>query len=152
MVSMAATYTHRNSLMTSDRPEKLPEGQDTETLTRALEMGAWSCLPMCYTFLSAPILNTNVYPQWQNKPTVHCYTKKQALTQNTFNPKVWNIKRQVTKDRQRKNTKGNSENWGQTRRTTRNTSGAQKSCDENMTDENRQTNKEWGNKAGLNTS
>ena len=105
---MAATYTHRNSLMTSDRPENLPEGQDTETLTRALEMGAWSCLPMCYTFLSAPILNTNVYPQCEkmtNKPTVHCYTKKQALIQNIFNPKVWIIKRLVTKGRQRKNTR-----------------------------------------------
>lgn len=35
VVSMVATYTHGNSLMTSDRPETLPEGQDTATLTRA---------------------------------------------------------------------------------------------------------------------
>lgn len=38
MVSMVATYTHGNSLMTPDRPEKLAEGQDMVTLTRALKM------------------------------------------------------------------------------------------------------------------
>lgn len=40
MVTMAATNTHGNNAMTSDRPEKLPEKLDTVTLTRALKMNA----------------------------------------------------------------------------------------------------------------